>query len=332
MARLSFPTSREIPCPLLIDEAQLEALDGIIDRYEDPLRATREKDIDAATEKMIQQRLMRGLLKPEAVDEAKKEIRQSAVFYSSRLQRETRSATIYLKGGKEVQAARFSEVISQPLGDEETPVGLASMLAIGRVTARVRLNDRQWQSALLIEVEPNDLEVAQTLFGTLNNWASGVQAGKWAQKWLSLRPIVGAGLVFWLFVAFIFVPLMSWQLGGQRGSRIEARKLLSKGLSHDDELRAIELILAIESRYDVTAGQAPVITPRYWAYATLCALILAIVLICPSVCIGVWKGKQDIRRWRIWIKSVTVTVPLLVVSGALVPWILHWLGLSPPTP
>jgi len=190
------------------------------------------------------------------------------VALSSRLGKESRSASLYLKGGREVQAERFSEAINQPLGDAEEASGMALYLTIGTVRARVLLGEMRWTQELTIDVEPNDLEAAQGFFGALSNWASDVDAPRWQQRWLAWRPAFVLALVLWAFLGLLFTPFLSWTWAGQRASRAEARKLLAQGVNPKNETRAIELLLAIESNYDA-GSRGLALGVRYWTYVAI---------------------------------------------------------------
>jgi hypothetical protein len=329
VAKLSFPTTREVHGPLLIDASQLAALDEIIDRHTLVLRDQRDKDVEIATEKEIQRRLARGQITEEQVETQRQRIKQSRLYISSRLERDNRSVALYLRGGREIQAERFTEAINQPMGGEETAIGFALFLAIGSVRATVRVSDRSWRKELGVEVEPNDIEVAQGLFGALNNWATDVEPPKWQQQWLRLKGILAFVLFLWVLMGCFFMPIVAWSRAGERASKIEARKLLADGINEKNQQRAIALLLAIESGYD-PGVKTPLLGIRYWSYVIVGMVCLIFAIICPHVCIGVWRGKQKIKMWRSWITAVTVTIPLLLVGGAVLPWVLHWLGLAPP--
>jgi len=137
MAKLSFPTARIIALPLLIDANQLEGLDRIVDRHMDALREYREREVELATEREIQKRLARGWLKEEQIAARRPYI---STLATSRLQKDSRSATLYLRGGKEVQAERFSEAMIQPVGEHE--IATTEPAAHSRITTRDRIELR----------------------------------------------------------------------------------------------------------------------------------------------------------------------------------------------
>jgi hypothetical protein len=327
LAKLSYPTNRKVACPLLIDVAQLEALDQIIDRHAGPLEALRDKELDDSTEKDLRDDVAKGYLKEVDIEKKRPGVRERirSLYYS----RDSKSATLYLTRGKEIQAERFSEAISQPIDEEEVPLGLALHFRVGNVEARVRLEHR-WEPELTVDVEPNDVEAAQELFGALSNWASAIEAPKWHQKWLALRPLVGTVLAVWFFFGLMAVPLTIWSDAGKEASIAEARKLLAGGINQNNQQRALELILAIESEYNPGVN-APPLGLRYWSYFGIGILILVMAAIIPKVSIGVWKGRRQLKRWRSWITTVTVTIPLLLIGSLILPWLLHILGLTPPS-
>jgi hypothetical protein len=327
LAKLTYPTNRQVACPLLIDVAQLEALDQIIDRHSGPLATLRDKELDDSTERGLREDVAKGYLKEEDIEKTRPRTRERmrSLYYS----RDTRLATLYLTRAKEIQAERFSEAISQPVDEEEVPLGIALHFRVGNVTARVRL-DHSWEPELSVDVEPNDIEAAQELFGALSNWASDVEAPKWHQKWLALRPLIVIVLATWFFSGLLAVPLINWGNAGKQVSTTEARKLLAGGINQNNQLRALELILAIESEYDPGVNSPP-LGLRYWSYFGIGILILVMAAICPKVSIGVWKGRRQLKRWRSWMTTVTVTIPLLLVGSLILPWLLHLLGLTPPS-
>jgi hypothetical protein len=220
--------------------------------------------------------------------------------------------------------------MNQPVGEGELPIGFALYLTVGSVRAAVRLADETWRRQLNLEVEPEDLEVTQEFFGALSNWASDVEAPKWQQKWLDARPFLGLLLLGCLFFGLLFAPILNWRYAGQRANKIEARKLLAQGVTASSQQRALELLLAIESDYD-SGVRVSVLGVRYWSYFAIAALILVGGVISPNVCIGVWKGRERLKWWRRWIKTLTVTIPLLLFSSLILPWLLHWLGINPPS-
>jgi hypothetical protein len=328
MAKLSFPTSREIKGPLLIDAAQLEVLDQIIDRYLEPMREYRNNTVNEQASKRAREGVSEGWLKEERAATYEAERKQELL---SRYDfQEARSVSLYLTKGREIQAHRFSEAVSQPVGDEEMALGFSSHVGVGVVKAKVQL--RGSSEEISIDVEPKNVEVAQEMFGALSNWASDIEAPKWQQKWLEFKLVPVGLLCFVIFFGFIAVPLINYVVGGgESASIVEAHKLLASGINSSNEQRAITLLLAIASHYD-PGVPASSLGATYWGYLLLACVILLIGSSCPGVSIGLWKGKRRLKARRWWIRTVTVAIPAILVSSLLVPWVLHWFRLKPPSP
>jgi hypothetical protein len=328
MAKVSVPTSTEIKGPLLIDAAQLEVLDEIIDQYLDRMREYKNKMVDEQASQRGRDAVSKGWVKADRATSYETEERRD--LFSSYTFRERRSFSLYLTRGREIQAHRFSEAASQPVGDQETVLGFSSYVKVGEVEANIRLRS-SISAGISIDVEPNHVEVAQELFGALSNWANDVEAPRWQQRWLQLKDLAAALLFFALIFGFVLVPLFNWGGAGKSASVAEARKLLTSGIDSSNERRAISLLLAIASDYD-PGVPAPSLGSRYWGYLLLSCVILLIGTSCPSVSIGLWKGKRRLRATRAWIRTVTVALPTILASTLLVPWLLHWLRLRPPSP
>jgi hypothetical protein len=328
MAKLSFPTSTEIKGPLLIDPGQLAVLDEIIDRYLEPMHEYRNRAVSEKASRWTRSLVSEGYVKEEKA--ADYELKKKREFLSSYEYKETRYFSLYLNGGKEIQSHRFTEAASQPVGNQEMALGFSSSVTVGEISAQIRLRG-SYGGQLSINVEPNHLEIAQEMFGALNNWASDIEAPKWQQRWSEFKSLALAGLLFVLIGGFLLIPLFNWSGAGKSASAAEARKLLKSGIDSNNQQQAITLLLAIASDYD-PGVPAPSLGSKYWSYLSLLTVILLVGSICPGVSIGLWKGRRRLKAWRWWIRTVTVAIPTLFISSLLVPWIRHWLGVGPPSP
>jgi len=289
------------------------------------MREHRSNTVNEQVSKRAREAVSEGWLKESEV--ASYEAKRKRELLSTYTFTETRSSSLYLTRGREIQAYRFSEAASQPVGEQETALGFSSYVKVGEVEAKIRLRSER----ISIEVEPNHVEVAQELFGALSNWANDIEAPKWQQRWLQFKELAIALLLFALIIGFVLVPLFNWGNAGKSASILEARKLLASGINSSNEQRAITLLLAIASDYD-PGLPAPSLGLRYWSYLLVSCVIFLIASSCPSVSIGLWKGRRQLRASRAWIRTVTVAMPTILASTLLVPWLLHWLRLRPPNP
>jgi hypothetical protein len=314
VARIITPTSGVVLSPLLIEEAHLLALDKVFDDF---------------------------------VEERKKDEAVDANTPPKTTNRHKRSVTIYLAAGRTVKSDRFADAIRQPHVTTEEPLGFRAHLELGRITASVSLTKlarnvvqplsptqfrvEQELPKLEINVEPSDLQSAPELFGALQNWAADFAPSASLRAWARYRPVFVVLLIFWLmlggalpFLAHHHVPTDDYV-----DYRAEARQILREGVNEKNQRKALEIILAIAAynppddaqRFNWTPGRA------YWPRYALGAVILFMLSCCPSVVIGIWKGKQKLARWRLWTRLVVVTAPGTLFLTVLWPRILSLVGL-----
>jgi hypothetical protein len=246
---------------------------------------------------------------------------------------ESRSVSLYLTKGREIQAQQFSEATSQPVDEDEMAVGFSLRLRVGPIHATVKAGEHSfhWSKNLSVDVEPNDNEIAQGLFGALSNWASDVEAPKWQQKWSEHKWRAGVVLTIWLIVGVFAVPLYNWNRAAQGAAKQEAHKLLATGgVNSKNEQQALELLLTIESGYSPAGVPASTLGLKYWGYISLGVMVLVAIAIYPDLCIGIWKGKRRLRAWRVWMRTLAIGIPSSIGLRLLLPWILYWLNLGPP--
>jgi hypothetical protein len=193
------------------------------------------------------------------------EAKRKKELYEDYKYREVRSVSIYLTRGREVTAKSFSDATNLPTGGEEFPVGFSVVMRVGEIKATINTGYR-YHRQLSIEVEPNDSEVALSLFGALSNWAGGIEAPKWQQKWHGFGWLAIPILLLLLLIGLIAVPLSNWSEAGKSAEREEAHKLLATGvINGNNERRAMELLRALESEYNPPGVRAPSLGVKYWS-------------------------------------------------------------------
>lgn len=96
--------------------------------------------------------------------------------------------------------------------------------------------------------------------------------------------------------------------------RAQAHELLKHGVTAAQQNKAIELLLALDSDYDI--GAAPRgMTGRSWIILVCGAAVALAVSIPPKTTIGIGRGSAAVRRWRMWVRFVGVTVPTVIFGN-----------------
>jgi hypothetical protein len=188
----------------------------------------------------------------------------------------------------------------------------------------------QQSQKLEFNVEPSDHQSSPELFGALQNWAADLGPSASLRAWARYRPLFIILFVFWLLIGALVPTLPHARNSNDDYTELsdEARKILSEGVNENNQRKAIEIILAIES-HNPPAKPGPNWTfgRTYWSRYVLGAVVLFMLSSCPSVVIGIWKGKQNLKRWRLWMKWVAAGAPSTLFLTVVWPKILSILGL-----
>lgn len=309
MAKIVNPTNGAVPVPLLIEDKHLLALDEVFDDF------VKDK---------------------QGKDEQEEEVSEIGEPRSKTRTRPRRSVVFYLSGGRTVRAQRFAEAMTQPHVSGEEPIGFRADIAIGRIEASVSLS--KLSRHLLVQpvsatefqvvgeapqlrftVEPSDNQFGQELFGALENWAAEFFPSTWAWTWSRLKFLCPFLLmVFWVFTAVFWDAAGGIPSSTSPDYRREAHMLLQQGINENNQRKAIELLLAITSAYS-PERHIWKFGRTYWIIFVAGTVMLGMLSFCPTVVIGVWKGKQKLTRWRWWMKTVSVTIPSGVITIVLLP-------------
>ena len=320
VATITSPTARTFARPIWVDLAQLKNLDAIIDRYSERLQAEHEKLLDEETDSQFSEYYARPGMTDEQIASQKASIKQTLINKSG-WGKETRSLTVDLSHGRQLEVRDFTEAADHAGLDDEIPFGFFLFYILKPFKVRVSLNS-SWEEKLNISTEPSEAELSRAIFGSLSNWGKDVAAPALYRKWFQLR------WLFWMLLCLCLVVGVSLFIGGFndiRSANIEAaHKLLDHGIDSSNESQALSLVLAIESEY---GGKVVAATPhiRAWVYLGLVTGVFLMLSLCPGLAIGLWRGKSYLRICRWWARFVAITVPLFVFVTFIRPWLVSWL-------
>ncbi len=335
MPSISYPTSLSIPGPWILDARNLKDLDELIDSCWATMQERRQTLVESALAELRTKHQEDGIT-PEKCATLEPAWRKSIEDeYPLRTQR--RKVIAYLSGGRSAAGESFAELIPLASAHEEVPRGFSLSIEVARTELSVEAtNTYSDRLNLSVETSSDEPALAQELFGKLQNWATEIRPKKWLQKWLDLQ---------WLFPVFLFLNLLAIVVAltytltpipavDEPGPlHREAWDLIKGGVTTANEPKAVEILLALESDYH-TAPTAPVrITHRVlgfriWLYLGLSLIAIAAFSRPPKGAVGLWEGKHQAELQRKWIKVVSVSVPGLIVTYALVPLLVNLLGWS----
>jgi len=349
MAEFIYTTSTSVRGPWLIDADKLEELDNILGEEEARLLKRNEERLNAEVERQLQgdyvvdskmhQLKLRKLLRDDSPPkegeeparnaeepdreaeiekikgERRNEIRSNLVTrgYGGYLQ--SRSLTIRLKKNKKVIVKSFGEALREQSLSEEMPDGFTFDLRSGDITCTI---DMRQNGSLDISVSPEHLPESRELFATLQRWAGPTRPPTWQRFWMSLNPIQWALWLCLLMVSGLMID--DSKSHAKEAFRNQAHQLLKDGISQDEQIKAIETILALQADY-VPVGQQSR-TPGWFMLLIFGGFAICVVLtFTPKSLIGIGRGQEAIGRWRKWMRFVFMIVPGFIFLNIIWPWL-----------
>lgn len=243
MPELLYPTSVRLGGPWLISSAQLEAFDQIVDQQVPRLEASIERHVSEKLEEYSNNFEGKNLREDDKADLLRQWDAQQRIMY--KLMREV---NIQLADGKTISSKTFREAATHRESEYSRMVGFDMKLGNGETRRELSLH-RLCASTLQLSVYGDDNQDRQDLFTALRQWVSDIQAPDWQRMWIGLTNFG----VQW-FIALIGLVIIRFVYITPSAPYVEAaHALVAKGLTPKDVTKAIEIILALQSRYNPSA-------------------------------------------------------------------------------
>lgn len=318
MASLIYSTELVLNEPWLVDRSALEELDKIIDDCWGNLLARQEEFVEKKAQEMLAMyygNLSADEREPQLA-KLRKERKQGAAYSQQK------KVVLALGEGKVFEANSILEVLKEPALNSELPKSFTVRLKTTEADVHFSI-EGGFGSRLRIQVSPEQDELSKRTFVELREWAFKHRIPWWQRAWYKLGSFYWA---LWFFAVVVSALIVSSTGDAAvRAARIEAHQLLNEGLSSENLLKAIELLLRIESRYvpEVSATQTPLWFNLllYVGFATV-----VVISIRPKIVIGIGMGAARIEAWRRWAKFVYVALPALFFSTFLLPYLQNILS------
>lgn len=317
MGALVYSTELILDGPWLVDRPSLQELETLIERCWDRL-LSKENEIAniRAQNNWDRYYATRTDLSPE---ERERKLALLKEEENSRLRSaRKKEINLDLREGKTFISDSLSHALKDPALTNENPKGLTIQLSSGISSVNLSL-EVFFRPKSSIRVSPEREDLSKEIFVELREWAHKVRVPLWQRI---LNSIGG-----FLFYAWLFSMLLATTFIGKpddiavEQSRKEAHQLLVDGISQDEVPKAIEVLLKIESKY--ATKQAEVTLPLWFKLAFWVGLVISLMLyIRPKLVIGIGKGVAKINLWRGWLRFISITVPTLIFTSVLWPYII----------
>lgn len=226
-----------------------------------------------------------------------------------------REVTLKLSGNHELKAASFADAEGHPELLQRTAIGFNLVAQTERSKIEIELERSDPFHEFRVSATPADDEGANELFTAVIGWAARVGPPFWLRHWN-------------MFVA-MFAPVVYFVVAGMlvRASatdspnpyREQAVALLRTGINQNNQAKAIEVLLALESGGATQQVVTPKISTRMSVVLIAGALAALMLTIFPRTTVGIGRGERVVKRWRAWTRFVVVLVPTFVFANLIWP-------------
>lgn len=302
MSEIIYPNTNRVHGPWLLDSEQLQRLDSIINIQWEKLTKYRNKliqqEIDGelnSFSKEEQERRKKGV-----EEKVKKNYRYGDDKFYKELRIDYRSKRLLIVDS-------FKEAAMHKEFENDLPIKFNYKIRCVDVESEIKLD---FFNKIEYSVNTYSINESKELYYELEGWLKKVNPSILIKVWSR----IGSWILPLLIGVLAILP--SININNNRDILIEeAHKILNEGITTDEVEKALEIILSLETDYELKLGKMENIeidySKLYYLYALiLCALILFFP---PNSIIGIGKGEQKLNKWRNWINVVTYVIPVLII-------------------
>lgn len=242
--------------------------------------------------------------------------------------RSRKELTIFLSKDRSCRSSGFKESMSNIDFQDDVAKGFEYVAATRTATVSIRLPKKPKKEGyeekwfLTIDVAPEPPETGNEIFVELKNWADSIKS-PFLYQWVLFAPRQGYQAIFGLLV--LIASLTAYNPAPTAADykatlKQEARDLLRNGINQQNQAKALELVLALESDYIPPGTKAK---KQRWpsGWYLIAIYVFGFLSFTPSICIGIWAGRQRLRWWKWWLKFNTYTIPILLFAHYVQPQI-----------
>lgn len=231
-----------------------------------------------------------------------------------------RHVEIKLDEHRSVRAKSFADAKTHPEVLNTDPRGFEA--CVKGFETRVVISASEL--GLSLDLSPNVGPMAERIFGIAMSWITDNRPSRLREKWAMLGGLQWVLLFFFLVllgaVTFTTVNTES----GLDALQAEAETLLVDGVTEEEEVRALEILLAITSSSYEKATSEIHISPLFYLFSALGLFVAVLLSFAPRTALSLGRGEARIRRSLRIERILFYTLPLMLLSGLVLPLIRVW--------
>ena len=240
--------------------------------------------------------------------------------------RSRKELTIFLSKDRACRSSGFKESISNIDFQGDVAKGFEYVAATRTATVSIRLPKKPKKEGyeekwfLTIDVAPEPPETGHEIFMELKNWAESMKS-PFLYQWVLYAPRFLYQFTFGILLLVVLANALNPAPSASEykaALKQEARDLLRNGINQQNQAKALELVLALESDYipPGTKTQKSRIPSGWYLIAIY---VFGFLSFTPSICLGIWAGKKRLRWWKRWLRFNTYTIPVLLFAHYIQP-------------
>jgi hypothetical protein len=316
MSEVVYSTNLELEGPWMLDRAALCELDEILKKIHDQLAERVEQKVESDLDEYLR------LRNPE--DNDYEGSKQNKKEYLENIHKLEAYVGFGVSKNKKIVDKTIENILITPEFSDESPVSFEAKYELhtdGFKQIQVELNSGySIRPRLSITLFPSTDHLIREAYAELKTWAQKHEPSLLLKMWAKARFV--AWFIWGQLVVFTLIAYAS-VLSAELQYENKAKVLLENGLSDEEALEALELVL--RDQYNIPYVEPTQIdfSPGWWELALLVGLVIClIVTVRPPLILGVGKDEKKLRHWKGWIKFVSVGLPLFLLTSVIVPLVL----------
>ena len=324
MASVRYPTSCEVPGPMLIAWEDLENLQETLATVISALNRARVDLLEAEFLQRVEAEVESERRWNKTPDTAAIEGRvRGLVERKGAYRRPDQTWKVHLQGGRYLEGEALDDIVRHPGMGKERATGLVVKFQCGEVWGEVRTTG--YATKLDVSVYPSGNAQAEVAYENLRQWSERVRPSVWLANWSSWS---SAMWLTWLCASTLgcMGVLGSGGDNGKLEVRKEAAKLLADGIAPAEQARAQELMLKLVG--DIYETKPVPIQWGYYPWVVLGGLALCLLYsTVPGFRMSLSGTDRAPENGRWWARMLWISLPVFVVVEVGIAYMVNrWAG------
>jgi hypothetical protein len=216
-----------------------------------------------------------------------------------------------------MQSNSLLEILKDQKTNNMKPIELE--IEIGSRYLDLYFEFRIYKDIIKYNLKCNNEDMKNDITYEIHKWLEDISPSIITKYWYN--PLFGSILIgVWIvaIIVLIFLVFFPSAFEAKRIAIHQAKELLDNGIDNQNQIKAIETLLEINSEYypekDLKTRRHEIsyVLLHNITFIFICLIILSII---PKPTIGVGKLKKRVKFYKLWVKFVTISIPLSIFIG-----------------